>query len=193
MKNIPNFLTVLRLLLVPLFVCVFFLVSPVAALPLFLMAGATDVLDGYLARRNGWISAFGKALDPVADKTMQCAVLIALAAANYLSWVLALLFLAKELAQGICSLIVFRYRHILGVSRWYGKTAISAFYLAVSLTILFHVKEPLVPQMTWMLTLLWSVTLILMLSALTCYIVSYAKLAALVKREGESAELRGAQ
>ena len=42
MKNIPNFLTVLRLLLVPLFVCVFFLVSPVAALPLFLAAGATE-------------------------------------------------------------------------------------------------------------------------------------------------------
>ena len=48
------------------------------SLVLFLLAGATDILDGYLARRFSWGSTLGKVLDPVADKSMQCTVLVVL-------------------------------------------------------------------------------------------------------------------
>ena len=62
MRHIPNILTVFRLLLVPIFVILFFAVAPVVALPVSWLAAITDVLDGYLARRNGWVSISNRAL-----------------------------------------------------------------------------------------------------------------------------------
>ena len=68
LKNIPNILSVIRIGLVFVFIALFFgLDQPYAALLVFLLAGATDVVDGYLARRNNWISNLGKILDPFAD------------------------------------------------------------------------------------------------------------------------------
>lgn len=78
-KFIPNILSVIRLCLVPIFVVLFFMEYPKNvwyAIFVFFLAGATDVLDGWLARRNNWISNVGKILDPLADKTMQCTALI---------------------------------------------------------------------------------------------------------------------
>jgi CDP-diacylglycerol---glycerol-3-phosphate 3-phosphatidyltransferase len=79
--NVPVILTLLRIALIPLFVLVFYLpfswASPASAM-VFALAGITDWLDGYLARRWGQISAFGAFLDPVADKLMVAAALIML-------------------------------------------------------------------------------------------------------------------
>ena len=79
MKNIPNILSVIRIILVLVFVVVFFLpISKIWALIVFLTAGATDVVDGFLARKFNWITDLGKILDPFADKLMQCTVLVCL-------------------------------------------------------------------------------------------------------------------
>ncbi len=79
--NIPNLLTVLRIVLIPLFVIIFYLQSswayPVSA-AIFALAGITDWLDGYLARKLGQTSAFGAFLDPVADKLMVAVALVML-------------------------------------------------------------------------------------------------------------------
>jgi CDP-diacylglycerol--glycerol-3-phosphate 3-phosphatidyltransferase len=79
--NVPVVLTLLRIALIPLFVLVFYLpfawAYPASAL-VFLLAGITDWLDGYLARRWEQISAFGAFLDPVADKLMVAAALVML-------------------------------------------------------------------------------------------------------------------
>jgi CDP-diacylglycerol--glycerol-3-phosphate 3-phosphatidyltransferase len=79
--NLPNSLTLLRIVLIPLFVVVFYLpyawAFPVSAL-LFALAGVTDWLDGYLARRLGQTSAFGAFLDPVADKLLVAVALVML-------------------------------------------------------------------------------------------------------------------
>ena len=65
--------------LVFVFVFVFFVLdNPIVAILIFLLAGATDVLDGYLARKYNWITNLGKILDPLADKMMQCTVLVCL-------------------------------------------------------------------------------------------------------------------
>lgn len=79
MLTIPNILTLSRILLIPVFVLVFYL--PVewhrlAAALVFMLAGFTDWLDGYLARRMGQVSALGAFLDPVADKLMVATALI---------------------------------------------------------------------------------------------------------------------
>ena len=178
MRHIPNILTAFRLLLVPLFACCFFLVSPAAALLLFLLAGATDVLDGYLARRFQWGSTLGKVLDPIADKSMQCTVLIVLAVARYIPVFLIFPIILKELAQLVCGVLFFRYRHGVTVSCWYGKLAISVFYLAVSLTILL---SPAWQATKYLLALLWALTLVSMMGALVAYLIRYARLAAQMK------------
>jgi CDP-diacylglycerol--glycerol-3-phosphate 3-phosphatidyltransferase/cardiolipin synthase len=79
--NLPNLLTLIRLGLIPVFVIVYFLPmhwAPPAAALIFALAGVTDWLDGFLARRLHQSSAFGAFLDPVADKLMVAIALILL-------------------------------------------------------------------------------------------------------------------
>jgi CDP-diacylglycerol--glycerol-3-phosphate 3-phosphatidyltransferase len=77
--NIPNILTLLRVALIPIFVVVFYLPwsgAHITTAILFMLASITDWLDGYLARTLQQISAFGKFLDPVADKLMVAVALV---------------------------------------------------------------------------------------------------------------------
>ena len=81
--NIPNILTLLRIVLIPVFILAFYLPyswAPPLATILFILAALTDWLDGYLARRLDQMSAFGAFLDPVADKLMVASALVLLAA-----------------------------------------------------------------------------------------------------------------
>lgn len=83
--NIPNALTLVRLLLIPVFLGVYYIEEPwanEAATALFVAAALTDWLDGYLARKLDQASAFGAFLDPVADKLMVAAALVLLVQAD---------------------------------------------------------------------------------------------------------------
>ncbi len=83
--NIPTYLTLLRIALIPLLAIVFYLpwdYSNVACTAIFIIAGITDWLDGYLARRMSLETAFGAFLDPVADKLMVAFVLVLLVQAE---------------------------------------------------------------------------------------------------------------
>ncbi|MEX2354102.1 MAG: CDP-diacylglycerol--glycerol-3-phosphate 3-phosphatidyltransferase [Gammaproteobacteria bacterium] len=79
--NIPNALTLFRIILIPVFILVFYLPyqwSSLAACLIFSLAALTDLLDGYLARKLGQISKLGEFLDPVADKLMIAVALVLL-------------------------------------------------------------------------------------------------------------------
>ena len=79
--NLPNYLTMVRILAIPVVVWLLVQDSPLTnliAVTLFLLAALTDMLDGYLARRMGLDSALGKLLDPLADKILVSTVMIAL-------------------------------------------------------------------------------------------------------------------
>lgn len=81
--NAPNILTLLRIVLIPVFIGAYYLPHPkasVLAMALFILAALTDWLDGFLARRLNQSSPFGAFLDPVADKLMVVTALILLAA-----------------------------------------------------------------------------------------------------------------
>ncbi|MHB8347069.1 MAG: CDP-diacylglycerol--glycerol-3-phosphate 3-phosphatidyltransferase [Acidiferrobacterales bacterium] len=80
--NTPNLLTLLRIVLIPVFILAYYLPyvwAPLVATVLFVLAALTDWLDGYLARRLNQMSAFGAFLDPVADKLMVVSALVLLA------------------------------------------------------------------------------------------------------------------
>ena len=101
--NLPTWLTLLRIALIPVFVAVFFLSFRGANLlcsALFGLAALTDWLDGYLARRLGQTSAFGAFLDPVADKLMVAAALVLLVQAipTPLMAVAAAIIIGREIA-----------------------------------------------------------------------------------------------
>ncbi len=97
--NLPNKLTLLRILLVPFIVLCFYL--PAAwgmwvAVVLFIVASITDTLDGRYARAHGMVTDFGKFMDPIADKLLVNAVLILLTAQGKVHPVATILFIARE-------------------------------------------------------------------------------------------------
>ncbi|TVX89473.1 CDP-diacylglycerol--glycerol-3-phosphate 3-phosphatidyltransferase [Paenibacillus agilis] len=76
--NVPNFLTAIRFVLIPVYLMLFFVGERYIAFVVWLFAGLTDVLDGYLARKRNEITFVGKMLDPLADKLMILAVMFSL-------------------------------------------------------------------------------------------------------------------
>jgi CDP-diacylglycerol--glycerol-3-phosphate 3-phosphatidyltransferase/cardiolipin synthase len=99
--NVPNLLTWLRILLIPVFVGIFYLPVPnqnLLATIVFVLAALTDWLDGWLARKLDQASAFGAFLDPVADKLMVAAALITLVQLARVDAVIALIIIGREIA-----------------------------------------------------------------------------------------------
>ena len=141
LKHIPNILSVIRILLVFVFIAVFFsdFNGHVAvAILVFLLAGATDVVDGYLARRNNWITNLGKILDPFADKLMQCAVLVCLWIKDIIPLWFVIPFFAKELFTLIIGLVVIKRRSVAVVSKWYGKLTVCLFYATIVASVIWE-------------------------------------------------------
>jgi len=97
--NLPNALTLVRVLLVPVLVVALTVEGGDAlAATVFALASATDFLDGWLARRRGSVTTFGKVMDPIADKLMVAAALIALVSLERLAAWIALVIIAREFA-----------------------------------------------------------------------------------------------
>lgn len=100
--NLPNLLTLGRVLAIPLLVAVFYLpledvLRNQIATGIFMLAALTDWLDGYLARRLGQMTAFGAFLDPVADKLLVCAALVVLVNLGRVEALVALVIIGREI------------------------------------------------------------------------------------------------
>lgn len=102
--NVPNGLTVLRLLLVPLFAALLLheggtsVVWRVAAAAAFVVASLTDQLDGHIARSRGLITDFGKLADPIADKALTGTALVSLSMLGLLPWWVTVVVIGREVA-----------------------------------------------------------------------------------------------
>jgi len=135
--NVANGLTVLRLMLVPVFVVL--LVQPgagwrIAAFVAFGVASLTDLLDGELARRRGLITDFGKIADPIADKALTGSALVTLSLLGELPWWVTTVILFRELAVTGLRFWVIRYG-VIAASRG-GKAKTILQLVAISLYIL---------------------------------------------------------
>lgn len=99
--NLPNLLTLSRILLIPVFVVLFSRPTPersLAAALVFVIAAVTDLLDGYLARRRSQITKLGRLLDPIADKLLVLSGLILLVQFQRVAALVAILIIAREVA-----------------------------------------------------------------------------------------------
>ncbi len=131
-KNIPNYISFFRLCLIPLFLYFYFVQKNITrAAVTFMVAGASDVLDGYLARHNNWITNLGKILDPVADKCMQATVLISLSISKIIPWWISAILIGKELLLVLGATRLIKKFHFYVQSGWYGKAAVVIFYAVV--------------------------------------------------------------
>jgi cardiolipin synthase len=134
--NIPNILTVLRFLLIPVFGYFLSVRNYIVAVLLFLAGGLTDVLDGYIARRYNLITSWGKIADPLADKLMQITAIVILSLGlKIIPIELVLVILAKELLMGIGALVLYRQKKYVVSANWYGKMSTVVFYLAIIMLI----------------------------------------------------------
>lgn len=121
--NLPNVLTLLRILAVPVVVVALLDETPngdALAAAVFALAAATDGLDGYFARSRGSITTFGKLMDPIADKLLIVAALVSLVSLDRLEAWVAMVIIAREFAVTMMRAIAAERGVIISAS-WLGK------------------------------------------------------------------------
>ncbi|MFY9198716.1 MAG: CDP-alcohol phosphatidyltransferase family protein [Acutalibacteraceae bacterium] len=143
--TIPNALSAVRILLIPLFVYLFYTGDVKGALIVIIVSGITDSLDGRIARKYNQITALGKLLDPVADKLTQITIAIMLfiefdksdsGSVRSFRFVF-LLFLAKELLMMLGGVVLLAKNIRPGAAEVYGKVSTFTFYTVMLLIIAF--------------------------------------------------------
>ncbi len=138
--NLPNLVTVTRMLLIPVFVVLFSHPTParaIAAATVFAVAAITDWLDGYLARRRSQITKLGRLLDPIADKLLVLSGLILLVEFHQVGALLAILIIAREVVvTGIRAIAA--SEGIVMSAETTGKYKMVAQVVAILLLILEH-------------------------------------------------------
>ena len=174
MTNVPNLLTGLRLVLVPIFLFFLFAgdghetASRIVAFVVFAVAVITDQVDGSLARKYGVVSEFGKLADPIADKMLMGAALIGLSELGDLPWWVTIVILVREIGVTLLRFAVIK-RGVIPASRG-GKLKTLVQAIAIGLFILpLHSWPPVWQTVAW--AVMW-VAIVLTVVTGVDYVVS---------------------
>lgn len=139
MFSIPNILCYFRILLIPLFMVIFTTGTVIKdyyiAAGIILLAGFTDLIDGYIARKFNQVTELGKFLDPLADKLMQAAMIISLMFKIRGVITLVIIFVVKESFMIIAGGILLKKGKKLDGAMWFGKVSTAVFYVTMFLII----------------------------------------------------------
>ena len=159
--NLPTKITLLRVVLIPAYLFVY-IVEPLSRTPnlwlaitIFSIAAITDAVDGYLARKYRLVTNFGKLIDPLADKLLVCAALVAFTASGALpAWAVIILISREFYISGLRQLAV--ERGIVLAASAGGKIK-----TATQITLICYVLMPIeIFRFDWMVTVLLVITLI---------------------------------
>ena len=169
--NLPNRLTLFRVILIPFFVAVL-LVFPdsingrLAADGIFILASLTDMLDGKIARKYNLVTNFGKFMDPLADKLLVCSAMICLIELQEIpSWVVIIIISREFIISGF-RLIASDNGIVIAASYW-GKFK-TVFQM---LMIIVMIAEPLHPALNMLAAILMWIALVLTIVSLVDYIL----------------------
>jgi CDP-diacylglycerol--glycerol-3-phosphate 3-phosphatidyltransferase len=160
--NLPNVLTVLRIMLVPVLVVALLGNTPsgdVLAAVVFALASLTDFADGYLARTRGSITTFGKLMDPLADKLLIVAALLSLVSLGRLAAWVAMVIITRELAVTVLRMGATQAGVVMAASM-FGKVK-TCMQIAAILAVIAVPGQPL-----WVALLLYATVLVTVLSGL---------------------------
>ena len=166
--NLPNKLTILRVILIPFFV--FFLISPFfdyIALAIFIIASLTDMADGKIARKYNLVTNFGKFMDPLADKLLVCSAMICLVDLKLIPVWVVLIIIAREFIISGFRLVASDNGIVIAASYW-GKFK-TTFQMLMVIVIIFNINL----QLGWLNilgTILIYVALVLTVVSLIDYI-----------------------
>ena len=142
--NLPNKLTILRIILIPVYV-VFFLIpftrwNYLIATGVFIVASITDYLDGHLARKNNLVTNFGKFADPLADKLLVCSALVCFVSEGMMPAWVCIIIIARELAIGGLRLVCVEKGVVVAASNWGKAKTVSqmVFIIMTSLNVSYY-------------------------------------------------------
>ncbi|MCL2628618.1 MAG: CDP-diacylglycerol--glycerol-3-phosphate 3-phosphatidyltransferase [Oscillospiraceae bacterium] len=141
MKALPNIISIFRIILVPVFVAAYIFDSndvKYSAIIIYAVAGLSDFLDGFIARKFNAQSRLGKLLDPLADKLMTFTAIICITVSKPILLWAVIVFFVKELCMGIGGLVIHKIAHVeLPPSNMLGKISTAVFFLACGVLLLF--------------------------------------------------------
>ena len=169
--NLPNKLTIMRVILIPFFV--FFLLSPYfpaygnyIAVAIFIVASLTDMLDGKIARKYNLVTNFGKFMDPLADKLLVCSAMICLIELDRLAAWIVIVIIAREFIIRGFRLVASDNGVVIAASYW-GKFK-TTFQMLMVIVLILDIQMPFFQILGTVLTY---VALILTVVSLIDYIV----------------------
>ncbi len=139
--NLPNVLTVVRILLVPVLVVALLgktSAGDLLAAIVFAVASLTDAIDGYLARSRNWVTTFGKLMDPIADKLLIIAALVSLVSLGRLQAWVAMVIIAREFAVTVLRVAAGTQQGVVIAASSLGKVKTATQVLMVMALIAFH-------------------------------------------------------
>lgn len=149
--NLPNKLTVLRVLMIPFFVV--FMITPFAdgngkyiALALFCVASLTDMLDGKIARKYNLVTNFGKFMDPLADKLLVSAAMICLIEMGKLQAWIVLIIISREFIISGFRLVASDSGIVIAASYWGKFKTVS--HMAMIILLILDVQHPVMQTLT---------------------------------------------
>lgn len=131
--NLPNCITVFRMVLIGVYYYFFQAGNYLVALITYVVAALSDLLDGYLARKWNQITAFGKLFDPLADKLLLIVALLCFTMKGFLPWFILIFVLAKEGIMIIAGAVLYK-KNVVVYAKKFGKYATLVFNVAVILT-----------------------------------------------------------
>lgn len=178
-SQIPNFISAFRILLIPFYALFFFgAITPKNIHPLtaagivFIIAGVSDAVDGFLARRNGWISDIGKLLDPLADKLLELVVAVCLSLKFGGPFtILAAIIVAKELVMIVGAYLIMTKSSVYVSSVWCGKLATIVWYALLCAVHFFPNTTTSNASICYILCI---VLILVMIMAFVMYVFNYA-------------------
>lgn len=164
--NLPNKLTIMRVILIPFFV--FFLLSPYfpaygnyIAVAIFIVASLTDMLDGKIARKYNLVTNFGKFMDPLADKLLVCSAMICLIELDRLAAWIVIVIIAREFIISGFRLVASDNGVVIAASYWGKfKTTFQMLMIIVLILNLGGVFDMIGLVLTWIALILTVVSLI---------------------------------
>ena len=170
--NLPNKLTIMRVILIPFFV--FFLLSPYfpaygnyIAVAIFIVASLTDMLDGKIARKYNLVTNFGKFMDPLADKLLVCSAMICLIELDRLAAWIVIVIIAREFIISGFRLVASDNGVVIAASYW-GKFK-TTFQMIGVVLLIFNI-----PVLSTLTTIIVWIALALTVISLVDYIVKNA-------------------
>lgn len=136
--TIPNLISLFRILLIPLIILLYCGKKHyTATIMVITISGASDIIDGKIARKFNMVSDVGKVLDPVADKLTQAALVICLIARYTWMWALLALFAVKECLMLLWGYLTLKSTDTINGAKWYGKLSTVVLYAVMMILILF--------------------------------------------------------